>query len=226
MQEIFLSQPIRSYRKDEEYKILQRNMKFSGTDKKVLVFTSVLAGEGKSTVSISLAASLAKEGKKVLFIDADLRRSSLNSRCRAETPIYGLSHFLSGQKELLSVLYKVSGSELEIITAGVLPPNPAELLGNEKFQTLIKAARANYDYVLIDSSPLGWVIDAAIIAKQCDAAVLVAAVRGVSYKDVGKVRAQLEKTGCPILGVVLNKVKIKKDKKYGKMQKKLGKYRI
>ena len=69
-------------------------------------------------------------------------------------------------------------------------------------------------------------IDAAIIAKQCDAAVLVAAVRGVSYKDVGKVRAQLEKTGCPILGMVLNKVNVKKDKKYGKIQKKLGKYRI
>ena len=126
----------------------------------------------------------------------------------------------------MSVIYKVSGSELEMITAGVLPPNPAELLGNEKFQTLIKTARANYDYVMIDSPPLGRVIDAAIIAKQCDAAVLVAAVRGVSYKDVGKVRAQLEKTGCPILGMVLNKVNVKKDKKYGKIQKKLGKYRI
>ncbi len=71
----------------------------------------------------------------------------------------------------MSVIYKVSGSELEMITAGVLPPNPAELLGNEKFQTLIKTARANYDYVMIDSPPLGRVIDAAIIAKQCDASV-------------------------------------------------------
>lgn len=226
MQEIFLDESIRSYKKDEEYKILQRNMEFFGTDKRVLVFTSVAAGEGKSSVSISLAASLVKEGKKVLFLDADLRKSSLNSRCKAETPIYGLSHFLSGQKELLSVIYKVSGSDLEMITAGVLPPNPAELLGNEKFQTLIKTARANYDYVMIDSPPLGRVIDAAIIAKQCDAAVLVAAVRGVSYKEIGKVRAQLEKTGCPILGMVLNKVNVKKDKKYGKIQKKLGKYRI
>ena len=162
----------------------------------------------------------------MLFLDGDLRKSSLNSRCKAETPIYGLFHFLSGQKELLSVIYKVSGSELEMITAGVLPPNPAELLGNEKFQTLIKTARANYDYVMIDSPPLGRVSAATIIAKQCAAAGLVAAVRGVSYKYVGKVRAQLEKTGCPILGMVLNKVNVKKDKKYGKIQKKLGKYRI
>ena len=143
MQEIFLDEPIRSYKKDEEYKILQRNMEFFGTDKRVLVFTSVAAGEGKSSVSISLAAFLAKEGKKVLFLDGDLRKSSLNSRCKAETPIYGLSHFLAGQKELLSVIYKVSGSELEMITAGVLPPNPADLLGNKKFQTLIKTTRAN-----------------------------------------------------------------------------------
>lgn len=103
-----------------------------------------------------------------------------------------------------------------MVFAGVVPPNPSELLGGARFEKMIQQAREEYDYVIIDAPPLGSVIDAAVIAKFCDASVLVVASKQVSYKFVRTVRDQLDKTGCPILGVILNKVDMKQNKYYGK----------
>src|SRR5699024_8119875 len=100
--------------------------------------------------------------------------------------------------------------------AGVVPPNPSELLGSARFLDLIEKAEKEYDYVIIDAPPLGSVIDAAVISKACDASVLVVAANTVSYKFVRTVKSQMEKTDCPILGVVLNKVNMKQNKYYGK----------
>ena len=173
MQEIVLKNLIKDYRSNEAYKSLRTNIEFSGADKKVIVFTSCTPNEGKSTVSLSLAASLAEGEKKVLFIDADLRKSVLLGRHKVVGDLKGLSHFLSGQAELKDVITKTQDPNLSVIFAGVVPPNPAELLGNKKFAGLINGARKSYDYVIIDAPPLGSVIDAAIIAKNCDASVLV-----------------------------------------------------
>ena len=121
----------------------------------------------------SLAASLAEGEKKVLFIDADLRKSVLLGRHKVVGDLKGLSHFLSGQAELKDVITKTQDPNLSFIFAGVVPPNPAELLGTKKFAGLINGARKSYDYVIIDAPPLGSVIYAAIISKNCDASVLV-----------------------------------------------------
>lgn len=216
MQEIVLKNLEKDYRSNEAYKTLRTNIEFAGEDKKVIVFTSCTPNEGKSTVSLSVALSLSEGGKKVLFIDADLRKSVLMGRHHVSGEIKGLSHFLSGQDELKDVVLKTQEAGLSVIFAGVTPPNPAELLGSKRFEALLAGARKSYDYVVIDAPPLGSVIDSAIIAKNCDASILVIAANTISYKFACSVKEQLEKAGCPILGVVLNKVDMKKNSYYGK----------
>lgn len=216
MQEVVLKNLTKDYRSNEAYKTLRTNIEFSGADKKVLVLTSCTPSEGKSTVSMSLAAALADGEKKVLFIDADLRKSVLVGRHKVTGELKGLSHFLSGQAELKDVVTKTQEPNLSVIFAGVVPPNPAELLGGRRFEAMIQGARKAYDYVIIDAPPLGSVIDAAIIARSCDASVLVISANAISYKFAQVVKEQLEKAGCPILGVVLNKVNMKQNKYYGK----------
>lgn len=216
MQEIVLKNIDQDYRTNEAYKTLRTNIEFSGSDKKVILFTSCTPDEGKSTVSLSLAISMAEGGKKVLFIDADLRKSVLTGRHSVRGEVKGLSHFLSGNADVKDVIVKTQNDNLFMIFAGVIPPNPAELLGTKRLEALVEGARKAYDYVIIDAPPLGSVIDAAIIAKSCDEAVIVIAANTISYKFARSVAGQLEKSGCPILGVVLNKVNMKQNKYYGK----------
>ncbi len=221
MEEVTLRNIAQDYRTKESYKTLRTNIEFSGEDKRVIVFTSCTPSEGKSTVSLSLAQSLAEGGKKVLFIDADLRKSVLAGRHHVTGDIRGLSHYLTGQATLDDVIKQTQEPNLHVIFAGVLPPNPAELLGGKKFETLLVQARKTYDYVIVDAPPLGSVIDAAVIARSCDGAVLVIAAKSVSYQFARQIESQLEKADCPILGVVLNKVDMKQDKYYGRYY---GKY--
>ncbi len=221
MEEVTLRNVSQDYRTKESYKTLRTNIEFSGEDKRVIVFTSCTPSEGKSTVSLSLAESLAEGGKKVLFIDADLRKSVLAGRHHVTGDMRGLSHYLTGQATLDEVIKQTQEPNLRVIFAGVLPPNPAELLGGKKFEKLLNQSRKEYDYVIIDAPPLGSVIDAAVIARSCDGAVLVIATKTVSYQFARQIEDQLEKAGCPILGVVMNKVDMKQDKYYGRYY---GKY--
>lgn len=216
MQTVTLKNIAKDYRSNEAYKTLRTNLEFSGSDNKAIVLTSSTPNEGKSTVSIGLALALVESGKRVLFVDADLRKSVLVGRHRVTEEVKGLSHYLSGQADLNDVICRTQEPGLFVIFAGVVPPNPSELLGQKRFAHLIESAKDNYDYVIIDAPPLGSVIDAAVISKVCDASVLVVAAKTVSYKFVRTVKEQLEKTGCPILGVVLNKVDMKQNKYYGK----------
>lgn len=215
MQEVILRNIEQDFRSNEAYKTLRTNIEFAGADKKVIMLTSSAQNEGKSTVSLSLALSIAEGGKKVLFIDADLRKSVLIGRHHIHGEIKGLSHFLSGRAELKDVITKTQQDGLYILFAGVVPPNPAELLGTRRLEALIEGARKAYDYVIIDAPPLGSVIDGAIIARCCDASILVVAANTISRKFAKSVKDQLEKTGCPILGVVMNKVDLKQNKYYG-----------
>lgn len=221
MQEVTLKNIEKDYRSNEAYKTLRTNVEFSGADKKVIVFSSCTPNEGKSTVSLSLAMSLAEGDKNVLFVDADLRKSVLVGRHQIKGQIKGLSHFLSGQADAKDVIAKTQVNGLFCVLAGVVPPNPAELLGNRRFEAFVEGAKKAYDYVIIDAPPIGSVIDSAIIAKFCDASILVIAANTISYKFARGVKDQLEKSGCPILGVVLNKVNMKQNKYCGKYY---GKY--
>lgn len=209
---------------EEAYKSLRANLQFCGDDKKVIAITSCTPNEGKSSVSLQLAISLAESGKNVLFIDADLRKSVLLGSTKVgQQTVKGLTHYLTGQSELQDVVYSTNIPKLYLIYSGPLPPNPAELLGGKNFRSFLKAVRKVYDYVIIDTPPLGNVIDSAVIAEECDGAILVIESGVISYRFAQEVKAQLEKSNCPILGVVLNKVDMQKQA-YGKYGKNYGKY--
>lgn len=211
------------FKTNEAYKTLRTNIRFSGEDMRVIVFTSSLPNEGKSEVSFQLAASFAEDGKRVIFVDADIRKSVTVARHGVSMETQGLSHYLSGQAELEEVIYGTDLPDFSIIFTGQTVPNPTELLGVERFQKMIERLRKDFDYVIIDCPPLGSVIDAAIVAKECDGAVIVIEAGSTSLKIVRRVKKQLEKSGCRILGAVLNKVDMS-GKGYGHYSNYYGKY--
>lgn len=226
MEKMSLKPRMQDYATREELKALRANLQFCGTDKKVILVTSCMAGEGKSTITLNLAVALAELQKKVLLVDCDLRQSMLYRQVEGEKPKKGLTHYLSGQAALSEVIYTVDQPVFNMIFAGPVPPNPSELLSSKKFSTLIEKARDAYDYILVDCAPLGMVIDAAVVAQSCDTSILVVQSGNISYRFAQNVKQQLEKSGCPILGVVLNKLdRAKTGRYYGKSYEKYyGKY--
>jgi len=207
------------YNYEEAIKTLRTNIQFCGSNIKVIMLESAIPNEGKSSMSFSLASSLAQIGKKVLFIDADIRKSVMVSRYQLDKEVNGLSQFLSGQKSKEEVLYETNLNNLSIVFSGPYSPNPAELLEETMFSLLIQAARAEYDYIIIDTPPMLNLIDGAIIANHCDGAVLVIESGKVSYRVEQKIKKQLEKSGCRILGVILNKVNMESSRYYGNYKK-------
>jgi capsular exopolysaccharide synthesis family protein len=209
-----------SYAKKESLRTLKTNLQFCGDDVKVIMLTSSFPNEGKSTITFDLALSLTESGKKVLLIDTDLRGSVLVGQLRARADegkkIVGLSHYLSGQKGIDEVVYETKVSpKLHIVFAGPSVPNPTEILEKKYFEQLIEYGKEHYDYVLVDCAPIGAVIDAAIVAKHCDGAVLVVAQGVAATRVIQNSKKQIEAAGVKILGVVLNKVKTEKHR-YGK----------
>lgn len=195
---------------EEAIKTLRTNLQFSGKSNKVVLLTSVHSNEGKSDISFNLAVELGKAGKKVLLIDADIRKSVYKSRYSIKEETQGLSQYLSGQVEQIDqVVCKTNYDNLYMILAGPYAPNPTEMLGDEQFGQLLKAARQVFEYVIVDTPPLGTVVDAAVIAQYCDGALMVIESDSTSYRACQKVKNQLERSGCKILGAVLNKVSSK-----------------
>lgn len=215
-----------SYEKKEAFNYLRTNLSFCGDNIKTIVFTSCTPDEGKSSTVMELGRSISENGKRVLIIDADLRKSVLVGRYHArkeakekEQGILGMSHYLSGQAGVEQVVYETNIERMDIIFAGHMTPGPTELLGNHYFDKLLEYARAHYDMVLIDSPPLGSVIDTAVIASKCDGAVLVIEANKCSYRFVQDIQKQLEVADCRILGCILNKVKTGKGSYYNRYYK-------
>ena len=221
MQEIELKTEKMDFRSEEAYKTLRTNIEFSGNDIKAICLTSCTPNEGKSSVSFELACSFAQNGKKVLLVDADLRKSVMGKRHKRGKVRYGLSNYLVGKAELENTICQTDVKNLYMIFSGPVPPNPSELIGNARFQEMMKYARAEFDMVIVDTPPLGSVIDSAIAAKQCDGAIIVIESGAISYRFVKRVKEQLDVTDCRILGCVLNKINMTGKGYYGKYY---GKY--
>ena len=214
----------KDYAYEEAIKTLRTNIQFCGSNIRTIMFTSSIPNEGKSSITFALARSLAQTGKRVLLIDADIRKSVLVSRYQLEKDVYGLSQFLSGQKKLEEVLYSTNVEFLDVIFSGPFSPNPAELLEEQLFTDLVERSKAEYDYVIIDTPPITNVIDGAIVARVCDGAALVVESGAISYRIAQRVKQQMEKTGCRLLGVVLNKVGGENSGYYSKYYGSYGKY--
>lgn len=193
----------------EAYKTLRSNLLFSGSDIKTIVITSTFENEGKSSVSAELSKSLAEIGKKTLMIDADMRKSVVLRRSLKAQNILGLSELLSNQASIEQVLYNTQLPDFDIIFSGHFPPNPVELLSSPKFKELLESFKTVYDYIIIDSPPLSPVIDAAVIAANCDGAILVVSPGKAKIRESLSVKEQLIKCGCKILGAVVNQTDAK-----------------
>ena len=211
--------PEQSYTMRESLRTLKTNIQFCGDDIKTILFTSAIPDEGKSFTVVNLARSLADSKKRVLVLDADMRKSIMLSRLNATREggrIFGLSHYLSGQKRMGDIIYTTQIPWMYIIFAGPLVPNPTELLEKKYFEDLLTFARAHFDYILIDCPPIGAAIDAAVIGTHCDGAVIVAAQGTVNARMLNDVKRQVSASGVKIIGAILNKVDMKKNGYYGK----------
>ena len=192
------------YEISEAFKTLRTNILFSGSDIKTIAITSSGPNEGKSFVSLELSKSLAEAGKKVLLVDADLRKSVLAEKLVNETELLGLSHYLSGQSEADQIVYETQYPNFYMVFAGPYPPNPVELVGSRRFKEILEYYRSIFDYIIIDTPPLALVIDAAVIASQCDGVILNVAANHASPRTLQGIKAQLVRSGCHIIGAVLN----------------------
>ena len=198
----------------EAIKTLRTNIQLSGKSIKTILVTSCFPNEGKSDVALSLVQELSSIGKKVLLIDGDIRKSDFVIRLGIEQEVIGLSQFLSGQAEIKDLICSTNYPNLHIIFGGPVAPNPSGLLSEDLFRTFMKEIRNYYDYIVVDTPPVGSVIDAAVIARYCDGGIFVIEPGVVSYKLAQKCIRQIEKSGCRVIGAVMNKVDTKRDKYY------------
>ena len=208
----------------EAIKTLRTNIQLSGQSIKTILVTSCYPNEGKSDVALSLAQELGSIGKKVLLLDADIRKTAYVGRLEVQEEVKGLSQLLSGQAGLQDIIYNTNFQNMDIIFGGPSAPNPSGLLSENIFKILLKELKDYYNYILIDTPPIGTVIDAAVIGRCCDGAVFLIQPGNVRYRDAQKAFAQLEKSGCRILGAVLNKIDTSGDKYYSSYYKHYGEY--
>lgn len=189
----------------EQYRNVRTNIQFASVDNDLRSFlvTSSTPAEGKTTTTANLAVVFAQQGKKVLLIDADMRKPALHTMFRAEN-IIGLTTALSKQNTLGKCVRSTEVENLDFLPSGAIPPNPAELLGSKMMDELLEEAYRHYDLVIIDTPPVLAVTDAQVLANKCDGIVLVVRSGKAEKEAVLKVKGLMENTQSKLLGVVLN----------------------
>jgi capsular exopolysaccharide synthesis family protein len=196
----------------EAYRALRTNIQFSSIDEpvKVILVTSAQPEEGKSTTIANLAVTYAQEGKRVLIVDADLRKPTMHRYMSASNRL-GLSNLLTGQFKVEDVIMDTYIPNLSLITSGTVPPNPSELLSSKRMVALLSQLREEYDMVLIDSPPILAVTDSQIISAICDGVVMVINHGKVKREAAKRGLSQLEHVKARVLGVVLNNKEISRN---------------
>ncbi len=202
--------PPLSYACGEAVNTLCTNLSFSGVNIRKIMITSCHPSEGKSFVSMNVMRTIAKLGKTVAFVDADLRRSMICSKYDLlfadPDRKWGLAHLLAGKVGAEDVIYQTNIPGAYMLPAGREVSNPLPLLNSARFGQILDELSQRVDYVIVDAPPLGTVIDGAQIAKSCDGTLIVVNYNSVRRQELIDIREQMEQTGCPILGTVLNMV--------------------
>jgi len=196
------------YASSEAFNTICSNLSFSGRNVRKIVVTSCEPNDGKTFVSLQVAVNMARRGKRALLIDADLRLSVMAAHYDIQFPGkgLGLAHYLSGQCQLESVVYETNIPNFFLLPIGTDVQAPLSLIATPEFDHLVTVMGESFDYVIIDAPPVGLVIDAAEIAKSCDGSVLVIEYAKTHRRALAAAKQQMELTGTPILGCVLNKV--------------------
>jgi capsular exopolysaccharide synthesis family protein len=197
------------FRIQESLNQLRINLSFFGEDIKVIMVTSSTPNEGKSFISIQLWKMMADLGMKSLLIDADLRNSTLRQDYEAgsdEEEIKDIAHFLAGKASIQDVIHATNFENAYVIPVAQNIANPTLLLEKKRFGQMIEACKETFDYVIIDTPPLGSVADALKIATHCDGTALVVRAGETPRKLVENSVSQLKPTGTPLLGMILNRM--------------------
>ncbi|MCJ7755609.1 MAG: polysaccharide biosynthesis tyrosine autokinase, partial [Thermoanaerobaculales bacterium] len=185
-----------------------------GDDCHVVMVTSAVPNEGKTTTVYNLAKALANGGSRVLLIDADLRKPRLHRMINAKN-VRGLTSVVLGERTAAEVIHRVPNlPNLDLMTSGPLPPNPPELFGKLSFNRLLDEARAVYDWVIIDTPPVAMVTDPVICASSAEISLLVVQYGSTKREIVREAVRLLGRTGTHLAGVVLNKVEVDRDPYY------------
>ena len=211
--------PALDYACSEALNTLCTNLSYCGREGRSILFTSRYEQEGKSGIAMNVMRTLAGYGKRVLLVDADLRCSTLARRYRftyAQRENAGLAQHLAGMCELQDVVYRTNLPGAFILPAGHEVLNSMQLLASYRYGEMMDALRDEFDIVLVDSPPAGLIVDAIEIARYCDGAVIVVEYNRGRVQDVADVAANLAKTGCKVLGAVMNGVNLKsfRNRKY------------
>lgn len=196
----------------EAMNTLCTNLSYCGQNVRKVMITSRYAGEGKSYVSMNLMRSLSHLGRNVVLVDTDLRASGIQAEYQlhySNEHHYGLSDYLTGHCDLDEMLYQTDIPGAYMIPAGHDAPNPLQLLDTDMMKQLVEWLSTQFDVVLIDTPPVGVLVDAVAMAKFCDGALLVVGYRKGSQNDIAEAVKNIKQTGCKMLGAVLNSVKFK-----------------
>lgn len=196
----------------EAYKSLRTNLGFLSKvhEARSILITSALPDESKSTTAINLAITLASDGNSVVLVECDLRKPVLRRYLKRELGQTGLGSYLAGLVNLEDCVFDLPDLGISVISAGVVPPNPAELLSSPAMAELVEVLKKNYDYVLLDAPPVTVVTDAAVVGRAADGALLVVRSRYASARIVQQAKTKLENVGIRVLGGVLTRFDIRK----------------
>lgn len=199
----------------EQYRTIRTNIEFMAVDREIqgILVTSATQGEGKSTTASNLAVAYAQQGKKVLIIDTDMRRPTVHYTFKVANGL-GLSSLLTRQAEKEKAILPTKIDNLSILTAGPIPPNPAELLSSRAMEHLVEQLREEFDIIIFDAPPLLQVADSRITSRLTDGVVLVVGCTTSDRQRVLKAKEQLELAEAKILGVVLNRRELTDDSAY------------
>ncbi|WP_422741865.1 polysaccharide biosynthesis tyrosine autokinase [Mycobacterium sp. WMMD1722] len=200
----------------EAFRKVRTNLQFLAVDNppRVIVVTSSVPSEGKSTTAINIALALAEADHQVVIVDGDLRRPMIHKYLDVVGPV-GFSTVLSGAADLSEALQKTQYTGLTVLSSGAIPPNPSELLGSQAARKLLNELRAEYDYVIIDSTPLLAVTDAAILAAGADGVLVMASYGRTKRDQISHAVQSLESVAAPILGAVLTMTPTRSNASYG-----------